>query len=339
MEGGGIPPGPGDLPGMPSDLDYGEPATITRLDDSLYELAFNAADAAEPAEEPTGKKESESGPTPSDPLGESQNRPDHQKPPEDPGPNRDPAQVPEPARQIDPHGRPLVAVCGTGGGVGTTTMTALLAYGAAVQGRGPVLLTDLGGPSATLAAMLGNTAPHSLGSAANAHRTNTLTDDSRQPFTTVEGVRLMARPPDGLDHIPTEADPALTELLIDAQGDHFATFVDCGRLDLAAERQVAGNATHLVWVTGETATRARQAEAKIEGLGFTGARLTALWIVNRSGTPVNTAVQRQFTEIQDSLGLSIIECGEIGDLTEQGLAATAGRALEPLKTLLVRILR
>lgn len=102
----------------------------------------------------------------------------------------------ESVRALDPVGSPVVAVCGLNGGAGTSTFTMLLAYAAAQQNRGPVLLTDLGGPSASIAAYLSKRGSHSLASAANAHRAGLFGADGRVPFAQLpNGLRLMAREP------------------------------------------------------------------------------------------------------------------------------------------------
>jgi|GEM_PF-4482726 len=249
---------------------------------------------------------------------------------------------PEPAKApgVDPYGPPVVAVCGTGGGAGTTTVTALMAFIASRQDRGPVLLTDLGGPSASLAALIGKKGNYSLGSAANAHRIGLFANNGTAPFAKVnENLRLMAKEPDALDLTPDSTDSALTDLLEHAQEDHYATFIDCGRLELPAEQQVAASATHVVWVVGGTKTEARKARAMIASLGFSGSRGSMLYVRSEVEAMPDLPVQEELGKVADENSLGIIVAGPVGDLVSQGLMPTAARARKPVGAMLERILR
>lgn len=244
-----------------------------------------------------------------------------------------------PARKTDPAGPPLVAVCGTEGGAGTTTVTALMAFIASRQNLGPVLLTDLGGPSSSLAAMLNKRARYSLASAANAHRAGLFATNGKAPFALVnEQLRLMAKEPDALDQVSVDPDPALRDLLIDSQEDHFATFIDCGRLEQAAEQQVASLATHIVWVCGGTLTSARKARAKITSLGFTGSAMSILYVRGETDSVPARSAQEELGKAADESGLAIVVSPPVGDFVSQGLVPTASRAMKPLSAALERIL-
>lgn len=237
-----------------------------------------------------------------------------------------------------PGGPPVVAICGTAGGVGTTTVSALLAYVASRQDRGPVLLTDLGGPGASLAAYFDQESVHSLATAANAHRAGLLEQSSDPPFAALDrNLRLMAREPSIADEIPAH-DPCLAELLANAQSAHFATFVDCGRLEHPGEQLVAAHATHIVWTAEGTESGARRANRVIRELGYRGSQFNLIYIRGRNGIPSQRA-QQEFAEAATEHRLAIVLTEDLGDLVGQGLVTTARRAKDPVRRSLERILR
>lgn len=241
---------------------------------------------------------------------------------------------------VDPDGPPVVAVCGTAGGAGTSTVTALMAFIAAEQNRGPVLLTDMGGPASALSALIGKKAGYSLGSAANAHRIGLFATNGTAPFEKVNSnLRLMSKEPDALDLTTSTTDKALTELLQDAQEDHYATFVDCGRLEQAGEQQIAAAATHVVWVVGATRTDARKARSMISSLGFSGTRGSFLYVRSTGEQMPDMPVQEELGLIADENALAIVVSPPVGDLVAQGIMPTAARAKKPLGPVLERILR
>lgn len=247
--------------------------------------------------------------------------------------------LPESVRALDPVGSPVVAVCGLNGGAGTSTFTMLLAYAAAQQNRGPVLLTDLGGPSASIAAYLSKRGAHSLASAANAHRAGLLGADGRMPFAQLpNGLRLMAREP-GLadDVIGDPDDPFVYDLLIDAQEDHFATFVDCGRLEQPGEMSVAEHATHIIWVVDGNPAAIRRARAALNALSYRGSRSSILVVRVDETAPLSDSTEKGIRLAADAADADMIMCPVAGDVVEQGLGQTARRAIQPVKAALGRI--
>lgn len=323
-----------------SDPDYGALTADAELDATLYDFD-DTKDIHDAIDETTLPDELDNGDfNPEDGEASAANTPEQENLPEpEISPSDEDEPTPEPAPVIAPHGNPLVAVCGTGGGTGTTTVTALMAFIAARQNRGPVLLTDLGGPSASLAAYFGRRAGYSLASAAVAHQAGVFGSNGRTPFVNVDrNLRLMAKEPDALDQINGHADTAIRDLLINSQEDHFATFIDCGRLEHTAEQQVASQATHMIWVTAGEAADARKARAKIPALGYQGTRLSILYVRNTNGTIPDRAVQKELGETADENGLAIVVSPPLGDLVQQGLVPTATKARTALRSALERIL-
>lgn len=256
-------------------------------------------------------------------------------------PDADPVAEVEKLRALDPAGSPIVAVCGLSGGAGTSTFAMLLAYAAAQQKRGPVLLADLGGPSASMAAYLSKRAAHSLASAANSHRAGLFGADGKPPFAELSNdLRLMAREP-GLadDELSSSADPFLYDLLVDAQEDHFATVVDCGRLEQLSEVAVAEHATHIVWVVSGEPAPARRARAALKSLPFRGSKSSILVVRTDDQAPLSDRTATDIRHAADSADADIILCSDAGDVVAQGIARTATRAILPVKAALGRILK
>lgn len=154
----------------------------------------------------------------------------------------------------------LVAVCGLGGGLGTSTLAFALAGTAASQLDGVVLAADTGGPCASLALLAGEASGLELGEASVAIAAGGLRD--RPDVELDVGLRLIARPPRTSD----DYDPAALGLVLDqAQASHELTVVDCGTLQRSIEREVADRAGGLIWLTGGRAEDCRQARSRLDG--------------------------------------------------------------------------
>jgi MinD-like ATPase involved in chromosome partitioning or flagellar assembly len=143
---------------------------------------------------------------------------------------------------------PLLAVCGLAGGVGTTTLTYLIAVAAARQWTDPVLVADTGGPSGGLAACAGIEVPRSLSELAEQLGFG-------KPLgagiyaTRTDGLRVLASGP---DFSSPDVDGQLDLLLAHAREAHGLTVIDCGTLARRAEQAVAATATHVAWVLPAT---------------------------------------------------------------------------------------
>lgn len=200
--------------------------------------------------------------------------------------------------------RPLVAVCGLGGGVGTTTLTYLLALNASKDATAPVLVCDTGGPAAALAAYAGQRSPLGLVVAAEALERGVL---NGQLFAQLgDRLRLIAREPI-LDESGL-APAALAELLGDAREAHELTLVDCGTLQRGAEGAVAARATHVVWVMCGEADDLARARAALRALPATAAREL---IVARMPAKKGRASTRRLMELARERGAVLVPFPEL----------------------------
>lgn len=248
----------------------------------------------------------------------------------------DPKQDHPGLRRPDPTGAPVVAVCGVSGGAGASTLTLLLGFAAAAQGRGGVLIADTGGSGASLAAIAKNRSQHSLTSAAHAHRLGIL--EPAAAFTTLgPDLRLIGREPELSGDELGDLDPELCDLLADAQEAHFAVFVDCGRLETAAQIEVARQATHIVWVTEGSATGARKARAVLDSTSITGSQADILFVRGRS-EGLDLKAEREIRMAAEEADALLLFSPNAGDVVAQGIEATATRIVQPLRVALGRIL-
>jgi MinD-like ATPase involved in chromosome partitioning or flagellar assembly len=145
---------------------------------------------------------------------------------------------------------PVLAMCGLVGGAGTTTLSYLIALGAARQTNEPVLVADSGGPSGALAALAGVEAPRSLPELA----AQLATGESLRDGVFARGradLRVLASGPEFTDGCP---EAALHRVLRDAREAHALTVIDCGTLARRVDRTTAAAATHLAWVVPVTQT-------------------------------------------------------------------------------------
>jgi Flp pilus assembly CpaE family ATPase len=155
----------------------------------------------------------------------------------------------------------VVAVCGLGGGAGTTTLSYLLALHASRRSARPILALDTGGPGAALAAVSGSSSPLSLPAASEAIARGLL---ERRPFASLSPtLRLIARPP----LLEDEFDPeGLATLVAHARAAHELVVCDCATLQRPIERALAGAADRIVWVTHATRAAVHVAHAALPAL-------------------------------------------------------------------------
>jgi hypothetical protein len=151
---------------------------------------------------------------------------------------------------------PLLAVCGTAGGVGTTTVAYIVASAAACQWREPVLVADTGGPSGGLAAIAGVEAPRSLPELADHLATGLPLRDGIYATGSAD-LRVLATGPEFSTSCP---DPQFKRLLRDAREAHALTVIDCGTLARQADHVTIGAATHIAWVMPTAGRGACRAE-------------------------------------------------------------------------------
>jgi Flp pilus assembly CpaE family ATPase len=160
-------------------------------------------------------------------------------------------------------GGPLVAVAGMCGGAGATTLAYLAAAAAAIESTGPVLLADLGGPSAGIATYARVQSAQSFTSLAGSLGRGEPPHGS--PAVTGEyGLQVLATGPELDQPVP---DGSAAQLLDQAAAAHALTVLDCGGLTRAVERVGLELATHVVWVLPATTAGVRRAAALLGTMG------------------------------------------------------------------------
>ena len=141
---------------------------------------------------------------------------------------------------------PLVAVCGLGGGAGTSTLALLLAQHAAAASAAPILLTEADPMRAGLAVLAGRATPHPLLDLAQQMADRTTPSET---FLELEpGLRLVAATP---RRRPTAAPQAVRALLGEARAAHGLVIVDCATT-WTADSATLTAATHILWSTAAT---------------------------------------------------------------------------------------
>jgi hypothetical protein len=172
----------------------------------------------------------------------------------------------------EPNG-PLVAIAGVCGGAGVTTLAYLTAAAAASASTAPVLLADLGGPSAGVAGFAGIACARSFTALANSVGAGD--GPPGAPFVVGEfGLRVLAAEPE-IDELFEYQ--AATDVLAQARAAHGLTIVDCGQMMRRIERVVVEQATHVVWVLPASAAGLRRALAALKVMHKvpTGAEIVA----------------------------------------------------------------
>lgn len=213
---------------------------------------------------------------------------------------------------------PLLAVCGLGGGVGTTTLAYLIARYTAAGAERPVLLSDLGGPAAALATYAGASSPLTLAQASEAIARDRL--DGRLFANAAPGLRLIARAPDLDDDINASG---LDPLLADAREAHSLVVVDCGTLQRRGERRVAAAASTIAWVTRSTPSGVARAHAALGAFATSHAK--AQLLVARCDR--RRAAERELMLVADDHGPSLVLLGDLGDVVADPGGALVGGEL------------
>jgi len=159
-------------------------------------------------------------------------------------------------------GGPMLAVVGLCGGAGATTLAYLTAAAAGIESTAPVMLTDLGGPSAGIASYA--QVPCRQSFTAIAEHIARGDRPPGTPFSIGEfGMRLVASGPE-LD--APVAEETAAALLGQAMAAHALTVVDCGQLTRAVERVAAEQSTHVAWVLPATAAGLRRGSALLDAI-------------------------------------------------------------------------
>lgn len=219
----------------------------------------------------------------------------------------------------------LVAVCGIGGGVGTSTVALLSAAYIQRSSSAPILLCDTGGPTASLAALAGKSSQLSLGKAATVLAADALGVPLFVGLT--PKLRLIAREPEFDDPVNPDG---LSRLLHDAREAHPLTIVDCGTLQRPIEQAVALEASAIIWVAQVSPSGARRARAALRSLPRSADHEI---LVVRAGESRDSAIERQLMDAADLRGASLVFVPTLPDVCD-GLdgALEAGQlALEAIR--------
>jgi len=216
-----------------------------------------------------------------------------------------------------PAGRPpeseaprLVAVCGIGGGTGTSTLAFLSAMYAQRFLSAPLLLCDTGGPAASLAVLAEKQSQLSLPLAAAAIGADSLAVPLFVPLTAK--VRLIAREPDFDDALDFDG---LRRLLRDAGAAHPLTIVDCGTLQRPVERAVAEQASSILWTVQGSSLGAARARATLRSLPL-AADQEILAVGPREKR--SSAVERELMNAADLRGAAVAFLPDIPEISEVG---------------------
>jgi Flp pilus assembly CpaE family ATPase len=223
----------------------------------------------------------------------------------------------------------LLAVCGIGGGVGTSTLAFLTAMHVQHFCAKSVLLSDTGGPGASLAVLAGQSSPLSLGKAAAAIAADALGVPLFVPVT--PKLRLIAREPELDDPADTDG---LARLLHDARDAHPLTIVDCGTLQRPIERSVAEQASAILWVTQASPSGARRAQATLRSLPQSADQEI---LAVRPGESRNSGVEHQLMSAADIRGASLVFVPALPDVCNGGADAALEAGQLALEAIRVRL--
>jgi Flp pilus assembly CpaE family ATPase len=221
---------------------------------------------------------------------------------------------------------PLIAVCGIGGGAGTSTLAFLTAMYVQRRASEPILLCDTGGPGASLALLAEKASQLSLPQAATAIGADALGVPLFVPVTAK--LRLIAREPQ-FDDPP---DPAgLSRLLFDARGAHPLTIVDCGTLQRPVERMVAEEASSVIWVAQGSPAGARRARSALRSLALNAdSEILAVC----AGGERDRAVEHELMSAAELRDAALVFVPPLRDALEEGVDAALGAgqlALEAIR--------
>lgn len=224
-------------------------------------------------------------------------------------------------------GGPLLALAGVCGGAGTTTLAYLLAAAAARASTAPVLLADVGGPAASIAAIAQVRSPLSLPALAE------LIERDQRPsqrlFASGEhGLRVLANAP-RLDE--SDSDEGIGTVLAQARAAHALTIIDAGALTRPVERVVFAEASHVAWVVPASALGVRRARLLFGALrtGVAGQEI----LVARNNRTAPRAVIGELSALADLRGAPLVFLPDVPDPLESGSAAAVEAAAASLEAI------
>lgn len=224
-------------------------------------------------------------------------------------------------------GGPMLAVVGLCGGAGATTLAYLTAAAAAIESTAPVMLTDLGGPSAGVASYA--QVPCAQSFTAIAEHLARGDRPPGTPFSVGEfGMRLVASGPE-LD--APVADESAAALLTQAMAAHALTVVDCGQLTRAVERVAAEHATHVAWVLPATTAGLRRGSALLDAIGK--AACGGELVIARHDHESHRPPLLELATLADQRGAPLVLVPHLDDLADADTEDVLEQAALPLQAL------
>jgi hypothetical protein len=230
-------------------------------------------------------------------------------------------------------GGPMLAVVGLCGGAGATTLAYLTAAAAALESTAPVMLTDLGGPSAGIAAYAQVPCVQSFSAIAEhlAHGER----PPGTPFAVGEfGMRLVASGPQ-LD--APVAEETAAALFSQAMAAHALTVLDCGQLTRAVERVAVDHATHVAWVLPASTAGLRRASALLQAIGKAASGREI--VIARNDRDSDRPPLLELATLADQRGAPLVLVPDLDDLADadtEDVLEQAALALQALGGVLRR---
>jgi MinD-like ATPase involved in chromosome partitioning or flagellar assembly len=211
----------------------------------------------------------------------------------------DTLKIPDVGLGVHDVGGEVIAVAGLTGGVGTSTLAYTVAVAAALQSTAPVLVADLGGPLAAIAALSLVPRSEQRSAASLAFNISTGQGLTGRPFGQDRfGVRVLAAIPE-VDAPPVTQEQLL-ELLEHLRAESGLVVVDCATASSEAEWAVLRAATRRIWVAGTSETAHACARARIEA--FNLARLGSSALVAMSDEKTAKRRSKAVGELAGELG-------------------------------------
>lgn len=221
----------------------------------------------------------------------------------------------------------MLAVVGLCGGAGATTLAYLTAAAAAIESTAPVMLTDLGGPSAGIASYAKVPCPLSFTVIAEQ-----LARGDRPPGTPFGigefGMRLVASGPE-LD--APIAEEYAAALLDQAMAAHALTVLDCGQLTRPVERVATTHATHVAWVLPATTAGLRRGSSLLDAIQKTASGREI--VVARHDLESDRTPLLELATLADQRGAPLVLVPHLDDLADADTENVLEQAALPLQAL------
>jgi Flp pilus assembly CpaE family ATPase len=224
-------------------------------------------------------------------------------------------------------GGPLLALAGVCGGAGTSTVAYLIAAGAALESSVPVLLADLGGPGASIAAYAGVASRQSFATIAEHLARGQRPREA--PFASGEyGMRLLASTPAIDDQVGEHLAESVLEQAVAA---HALTVLDCGQLTRSMERLALAQATHVGWVLPASTLGLRRASTLLGVLARERSRREV--VIARHDRPTTSSLLDGLAQLAEERTGRLVLVPHLDDLAEHDTARLIEQAALALQAL------